>query len=372
MDHEIVSPRKRSKPNNEPLTCPVCGITLRPQDMNQHYLMEMDKLQKLSTGRSRKSLSQSPPAASIGCTSSSSAFRNVNGEGSSSSSTATTTTNQVEDSWGTYQKIKNNRQNRLKIKPKKRKDEITCPVCNQRTTEDINIHVEKCLRKSDPNSASNNGHISSDDESTIDVDGESYEEYEWAGQTRIRAAGLLPGGYSAAGIGTRITPASDDENELNVDGDDNVYGPPQFSERDVIVPISKDECNSYLRDLVIGNEPPNLRNDAVKEGSHSRAPTEPRSTMEAPEPLPKDDFDSNSDTNHTIESLKSKIREYERYVQNKPKCLICMDDFKLPVVSICCWHVYCQECWLNSLGSKKLCPQCNSITGPADLRRIYL
>lgn len=265
----------------------------------------------------------------------------------------------------------------FQIKPKKRKiDDITCPMCNQRINEDINSHVEKCLRKTEP---ANNGHapISSDEESTIDVDGESYEEYEWAGQTRIRAAGLLPGGYSAVGIGTRITPASDEENELNVDGDDNVYGPPQFSERDVIVPISKDECNSYLRDLVIGNEPPSIRNDPVKEGSHSKAPTEPRSTMiEAPEPLVNLTTSSSStsaaDTNHIIESLKSKIREYERYVQNKPKCLICMDDFKLPVVSICCWHVYCQECWLNSLGSKKLCPQCNSITGPADLRRIYL
>lgn len=216
--------------------------------------------------------------------------------------------------------------------------------------------------------------MDSDDESTIDVEGETYEEYEWAGQTRIRSAGLLPGGYSALGIGTRITLASDDENELNVDGDDNIYGPPQFSERDVIVPISKDECNSYLRDLVIGNEPPNIRNDIVKEGSHSKTSTEPRPTpTEAPEPMMTNlTTIEASEKNHIIESLKAKIREYERYVQNKPKCLICMDDFKLPVVSICCWHVYCQECWLNSLGSKKLCPQCNSITGPADLRRIYL
>uniref|UniRef100_A0A336LIU9 CSON006042 protein n=1 Tax=Culicoides sonorensis TaxID=179676 RepID=A0A336LIU9_CULSO len=362
---QVLSPRKRTKTSNEPLTCPVCGITLRSQEIEHHFIMEMEKLQKLSLGRSRKSLSQSPPAASSS---------NVVGNGEGSSSNAGTSTSN-DDCWGTYQKIKSNRQNRLKIKPKKRKtDDISCPVCNERVSDDINSHVEKCLKKTE------NGHsqqMSSDDESTIDVDGETYDQYEWAGQTRIRAAGLLPGGYSAVGIGTRITPASDDENELNVDGDDgDIYGPPQFSERDVIVPISKDECNSYLRDLVIGNEPPNLRNDTVKEGSHSKASMEPRSTtLEAPEPLISTQLaatSSSADTNHIIESLKLKIREYERYVQNKPKCLICMDDFKLPVVSICCWHVYCQECWLNSLGSKKLCPQCNSITGPADLRRIYL
>lgn len=109
MDH-LVSPRKRSKPNSEPLTCPVCGITLRGHEIEHHFVMEMDKLQKLSTGRSRKSLSQSPPAASMVGGTSSSAFRSVNGEGSSS-----TTSTSVEDSWGTYQKIKSNRQNRLKV-----------------------------------------------------------------------------------------------------------------------------------------------------------------------------------------------------------------------------------------------------------------
>lgn len=38
-----------------------------------------------------------------------------------------------------------------------------------------------------------------DDDGSIDVEGESYEEYEWAGQTRIRASSLLEGGFSAAG-----------------------------------------------------------------------------------------------------------------------------------------------------------------------------
>lgn len=108
---QILSPRKRNKPNNDPLTCPVCGITLRAQEIEQHFVMEMDKLQKLSTGRSRKSLSQSPPAASTTMGSSSSALRSLNGE----SSTSATTSTSFEESWGTYQKIKSNRQNRLKV-----------------------------------------------------------------------------------------------------------------------------------------------------------------------------------------------------------------------------------------------------------------
>lgn len=85
----------------------------------------------------------------------------------------------------------------LKVKTRKRKadaDGIHCPICNETTAEDINVHVEICLRRTE---GSNNS-AGSDDES-IDVEAESYDEYEWAGQTRIRASSMLEGGYSGAG-----------------------------------------------------------------------------------------------------------------------------------------------------------------------------
>lgn len=79
------------------------------------------------------------------------------------------------------------------------------------------------------------------------------------------------------------------------------------------------------------------------------------------------------DKNQIIEALKLRLREYEQqHTNNKSKCLICMDEFRIPVVSICCWHVHCEECWLRTLGTRKLCPQCNMITSPTDLRRIYM
>lgn len=81
------------------------------------------------------------------------------------------------------------------------------------------------------------------------------------------------------------------------------------------------------------------------------------------------------------------------------------ENYIVPLVSVSCWHVHCEECWLRTLvstdfitrslpfrccvvvlmwifyhdffflnwqGAKKLCPQCNMITSPSDLRRIYL
>ncbi|XP_052332918.1 E3 ubiquitin-protein ligase RNF220-like isoform X2 [Oncorhynchus keta] len=48
------------------------------------------------------------------------------------------------------------------------------------------------------------------------------------------------------------------------------------------------------------------------------------------------------------------------------------DSYTMPLTSIQCWHVHCEECWLRTLGNKKLCPQCNTITSPGDLRRVYM
>jgi hypothetical protein len=62
----------------------------------------------------------------------------------------------------------------------------------------------------------------------------------------------------------------------------------------------------------------------------------------------------------------------ERQVQSTPTCLICLEPYVVPVVSVNCWHVHCEKCWLRTLGAKKLCPRCQTITSPLDLRKIYM
>ncbi|XP_068128253.1 E3 ubiquitin-protein ligase RNF220-like [Hyperolius riggenbachi] len=74
----------------------------------------------------------------------------------------------------------------------------------------------------------------------------------------------------------------------------------------------------------------------------------------------------------TLESLRDKIQELTEKLRNTHTCHICLDAYSLPVTSIQCWHIHCEACWLRALGTKKLCPQCNTITSPSDLRRVYL
>ena len=86
-----------------------------------------------------------------------------------------------------------------------------------------------------------------------------------------------------------------------------------------------------------------------------------------------------------INALKAKIKEQvllcvltltnyyqEKLISNTYKCLICWDQYKVPLTSINCWHVHCEKCWLAALGSMKLCPQCKVITAPSDLRKIFM
>lgn len=114
----------------------------------------------------------------------------------------------MEKCWETYQKVRANRQTRQRSKARKRRaEEVVCPICNQETTEDINLHVELCLKRSE-----NSG----DSDENIDVEG--FEEYEWAGQSRVRATSMLQGGVSS--LGTSISMAEEDE-DLVVDGDDS-------------------------------------------------------------------------------------------------------------------------------------------------------
>lgn len=91
-------------------------------------------------------------------------------------------------------------------------------------------------------------------------------------------------------------------------------------------------------------------------------------------PTPSTSTEQGKPINHlVIQSLFARIRELETRLEGDVcKCLICMDRYRTPVISTICWHVYCEECWLRTLGAKKLCPQCNAITTPNDLRKIYI
>lgn len=243
------------------------------------------------------------------------------------------------------------------------------------------------------------------DDDSADMDGENgrgFEEYEWAGQKRIRATALLEGGFRGTGFATCSIKesAADSDADLDVDGDDTLeYGKAQYTEADII-PCSgagEDQGEARereaLRGAVLNGGMPSNRitpefskwaSDEMPSTSNGESsktdPSTPSSSSSsscAPRTCKNSEIEKVTEeesTATTMEALKARIRELERQILrgDRYKCLICMDSYTMPLTSIQCWHVHCEECWLRTLGNKKLCPQCNTITSPGDLRRVYL
>ncbi|XP_022254523.1 E3 ubiquitin-protein ligase Rnf220-like [Limulus polyphemus] len=84
--------------------------------------------------------------------------------------------------------------------------------------------------------------------------------------------------------------------------------------------------------------------------------------------------DENADPNKLIGLLQDRLKELQTRQQKSPtlKCQLCQGLYEKPVVSVCCWHVLCERCWLQALGVKRVCPQCDAITFPSDLRMLNL
>ncbi|MGH0165048.1 UNVERIFIED_CONTAM: hypothetical protein FKN15_049276 [Acipenser sinensis] len=231
------------------------------------------------------------------------------------------------------------------------------------------------------------------EDDSVDIDGENgsrFEEYEWCGQKRVRATSLLEGGFGGTGFVTCSTKENHDSDaDLDVDGDDTLeYGKVQYTEADVI-PCSGEEPGEAkereaLRGAVLNGGTPSTRitaefskwaSDEMPSTSNGES-SKQEAASTAQKTCKNSDIDkiTEDSTVTTLEALKARIRELERQLArgDRYKCLICMDSYTMPLTSIQCWHVHCEECWLRTLGAKKLCPQCNTITSPGDLRRVYL
>lgn len=243
---------------------------------------------------------------------------------------------------------------------------LECPVCDhsEQNEEDHASHVEACLRTSMPHLDEPIDYESdvNVDDGGLDVDSmDGFESYTWAGQTRIRATSLVEGGLRGAGFMT-IT-RGDEDAELDIENvDEEPGGSAQFSEEDVIQLNQSSTAEADDEEIQTDNQ---ILDAAQKETNDEKTSSNTISTTDIPIVLP-----------HSSEDLKKlcqKLIKDNTELKKQTVCKICMDvAYNKPLVSLVCWHVHCEECWLRALGAKKLCPQCKVIIQPKDLRRIFL
>ncbi|XP_077580331.1 E3 ubiquitin-protein ligase RNF220a isoform X6 [Stigmatopora nigra] len=396
--------KKMSLYDSQAPICPICQVLLRPGELQEHMETEIERLANMCLGS--KIPSPKDGAVTPGTPKSMLLSVHIKREGESPVVSPLSEDAHHSDRYQTFLRVRANRQTRLNArigKMKRRKPEDggqVCPLCSAPlagSEDEMSRHVEQCLIQRE-------GVLGDDD--SVDMDGDSgrgFEEYEWAGQKRIRATALLEGGFRATGFATCSIKecGADSDADLDVDGDDTLeYGKAQYTEADII-PCSgagEDQGEARereaLRGAVLNGGLPSNRitpefskwaSDEMPSTSNGESckmdPSTPSSCTPSACCVPRtcknseiEKVTEDESTATTMEALKARIRELERQILrgDRYKCLICMDSYTMPLTSIQCWHVHCEECWLRTLGNKKLCPQCNTITSPGDLRRVYL
>ncbi|XP_024616134.1 E3 ubiquitin-protein ligase RNF220 [Neophocaena asiaeorientalis asiaeorientalis] len=348
--------------------CPICQVLLRPSELQEHMEQELEQLAQLPASKNSLLKDAMAPGTPKSLLLSASIKREGESPTASPHSSATDDLHHSDR----YQLTQ----------PGVRVQSLVSGI------RSVGSRIGKMKRRKQDEGQREGSCMAEDD--AVDIEHENsnrFEEYEWCGQKRIRATTLLEGGFRGSGFvmcSGKENPDSDAD--LDVDGDDTLeYGKPQYTEADVI-PCTGEEPGEAkereaLRGAVLNGGPPSTRiTPEFSKWASDEMPSTSNGESSKQEAMQK--TCKNSDIEKitedsavtTFEALKARVRELERQLSrgDRYKCLICMDSYSMPLTSIQCWHVHCEECWLRTLGAKKLCPQCNTITAPGDLRRIYL
>nr|XP_025036269.1 E3 ubiquitin-protein ligase RNF220 isoform X3 [Pelodiscus sinensis] len=318
--------------------CPICQVLLRPGELQEHMEQELEKLAQLNI--SKNSLLKEPVAP--GTPKSILLSASIKREGDSRTASPHSSDDiHHSDRYQTFLRVRANRQTRLNARIGKMK----------RRKQDEGQREGSCMTEDD----------------SVDIENENgnrFEEYEWCGQKRIRATTLLEGGFRGSGFimcSGKENPDSDAD--LDVDGDDTLeYGKPQYTEADII-PCTGEEPGEAkereaLRGAVLNGGTPSTRiTPEFSKWASDEMPSTSNGESSKQEALQK--TCKNSDIEKitedsavtTFEALKARVRELERQLSrgDRYKCLICMDSYTMPLTSIQCWHVHCEECWLRTL-----------------------
>ncbi|EPQ08021.1 E3 ubiquitin-protein ligase RNF220 [Myotis brandtii] len=344
--------------------CPICQVLLRPSELQEHMEQELEQLAQLPTSKNSLLKDAMAPGTPKSLLLSASIKREGESPTASPHSSATDDLHHSDRYQGS-------------VTPRGRRTKLQARIGKmKRRKQDEGQREGSCMAEED----------------AVDIEHENsnrFEEYEWCGQKRIRATTLLEGGFRGSGFvmcSGKENPDSDAD--LDVDGDDTLeYGKPQYTEADIIPCTGEEPGEAKEREALRGavlkqvGGPPSTRiTPEFSKWASDEMPSTSNGESSKQEAMQK--TCKNSDIEKitedsavtTFEALKARVRELERQLSrgDRYKCLICMDSYSMPLTSIQCWHVHCEECWLRTLGAKKLCPQCNTITAPGDLRRIYL
>ncbi|KAL5636609.1 hypothetical protein ACGC1H_000534 [Rhizoctonia solani] len=270
-----------------------------------------------------------------------------------------------------------------------------CPVCEDDVAEGLEEHVDRCLQDAVlPHRDRDHERVGTPP--TQNEPGPDEQEL-------VRATDFTD--FRGTGYDIRDRNIPDVDEDLDVDGDEDtvLFGESQFFESDIIAgnddnsdsrqmtPADADEPSTrLLRELVAARKMVMTQRNVDIEGEEEDERVSVGSSADASMTWPPASAGDAKDAQ--IEALLAQVKQLESALEHAksqpavlPKgrsegtndaaptvCRICLDPFIEPVVSTGCWHLFCRECWLRSLGSTKYCPICKRITSTSNLRKVYM
>ncbi|XP_048108655.1 E3 ubiquitin-protein ligase RNF220 isoform X2 [Alosa alosa] len=359
---ELSKVKGRCEPGQVPV-CPICQVMLRPGELQSHMEQEMERLAQLHLSKSpmqKDSLTALTPKSLL-------IAMHIKREGDPPITTHPLQPTEdvlLSDRYQTFLRVRANRQTRL------------------------NVRIGKFGKRQKTEESQRDGVCVGEDVS-VDI---GREDYMWSEKKRQHMASFLRGIKGVGFVSSTSKENHDSDADLDVDGDDTLeYGKAQYTEVDVIPCSGEDGRKAAEREarkaaaLNGGVTPPGSGHSecskwtaeeapSTSNGENSKLDSSGTNFLQGTCKNSTIDILSKDSGLTTLEALKCRIRDLEKQLSrgDRYKCLICMDCYTIPLTSIQCWHVHCEECWLRTLGAKKLCPQCNTITSPGDLRRVYL
>jgi len=224
-----------------------------------------------------------------------------------------------------------------------------CPLCRTEVENALmEDHLALCLRVVVPAEEEDD-----EDEDVDVVDEDGWEEYEWAGQRRVRSSSLRLARRQDCPSNQVTIQRTEEEEELDILGDDD--DKEQGIVNDQTEEAAQFEVLPNVTNPTASSEPPAVEGAQLIDDKSSSCSTE--ETKERKLNIPPDD--SKEDLDMTTE-------------EKGEMCKICMSCYSRPLVSTSCWHVHCQTCWLRALGAARVCPQCKAPVKPDDLSRVFL
>ncbi|XP_015210810.1 E3 ubiquitin-protein ligase RNF220 isoform X5 [Lepisosteus oculatus] len=411
--------KKTSLYDSQAPICPICQVLLRPGELQDHMEQEMDRLTQLHISKNpahKDCVTPGTPKSIL-------LSVHIKREGESPTASPLSSEDiHHSDRYQTFLRVRANRQTRLnarigKMKRRKPEDGQRDGACgaeedsaemegeNGNRFEEYEWCGQKRVRATSlleggfrgSGFVTCNSKENHDSDADLDVDGDDTLEY---GKAQYTEADIIP--------------CSGEE-------------PGEAKEREA---LRGAVLNGGTPSNRITPEFSKWASDEMPSTSNGESSKQDASTATMQKTCKNSDIEkiTEDSTVTTFEALKARIRELERQLSrgDRYKCLICMrkrfqtsaedknlepeinksesrgakrlplniyclyrgylmgsggikqllppmrDSYTMPLTSIQCWHVHCEECWLRTLGAKKLCPQCNTITSPGDLRRVYL